>query len=377
MKTKNKNLFSPSLWSDKDIAIKISKEIKNKAEMFFKKTGKKPSMMEVCGTHTMAIARSGIRQLIGDYVNLISGPGCPVCVTSQGDIDRIIEFSKFNDVIIATFGDMMKVKGSEGYDLNDIRIKGGDVRIVYSPMDCLELARENRGKNIVFVGVGFETTAPTIAAAVKKAYEDKINNFFVAPLFKLVPPALRFLLDSKISKIDGFILPGHVSVIIGSKAYDFLKEEYKIQSVIAGFEPLDILRAADMILSYLIEGKEVFGVEYERAVKSEGNRVALDIMNEVFKVSDAYWRAIGVIKKSGYSFSDKFEKFDAFKKYGISYREKAEPKGCLCGRILLGLSKPSDCPLFGKKCVPEDAIGPCMVSSEGACAAWYKYGVKK
>ncbi|MEW6013466.1 MAG: hydrogenase formation protein HypD [Elusimicrobiota bacterium] len=377
MKTKNKNLFSQSIWSDKDIAIKISKEIKNKAEIFFKKTGQKPSMMEVCGTHTMAIAKSGIRQLIGDYVNLISGPGCPVCVTSQGDIDRIIEFYRFNDVIIATFGDMIKVKGSDGYDLNDIRIKGGDVRIVYSAMDCLELTRENPNKNIIFVGVGFETTAPTIAAAVKKAYEDKINNFFVAPLFKLVPPALRFLLDAKISKIDGFILPGHVSVIIGSKAYDFLKEEYKIPSVIAGFEPLDILRAVDMILSYLIEGKEVFGVEYERAVKSEGNKVALDIMKEVFKVSDAYWRAIGVIKKSGYSFSDKFERFDAFKKYGISYREKLEPKGCLCGRILLGLSKPNDCPLFGKKCVPEDAIGPCMVSSEGACAAWYKYGVKK
>lgn len=373
----DKNLFSSKIWSDKKLAIEISEKIREKSKIFKNNNLRLPNLMEVCGTHTMAIAKSGIRGLIGDCVNLISGPGCPVCVTSQGDIDRILEFSKFNDVIITTFGDMIRVKGSYGYDLNEIRIRGGDVRVVYSAYDCLEIARKNPDKNIVFIGVGFETTAPTIAATVKMAMENKINNFYVAPLFKLVPPALKFLIESKVARIDGFILPGHVSVIIGAKAYKFLDKEYKIPSVIAGFEPIDILRCIDVIIDFLNTKKNYFDVEYKRAVKDEGNTVAINLMNEVFSVCDSYWRAIGVIKNSGYCFSKKYESFDAFKKYKISYVEKDEPKGCLCGKVLLGISKPTDCKLFGKRCKPEDAVGPCMVSSEGACAAWYKYGVKK
>ncbi len=373
----SKNYFDSTIWADPLIAEKIVDSIKNKSERIYKRDGKRVSMMEVCGTHTMAIAKSGIRALIGDYVNLISGPGCPVCVTSQGDIDRIIEFSKFKDVIITTFGDMIKVKGSSGKDLSEIRVSGGDVRVVYSPLDAVKIAEETPDKNIVFVGVGFETTAPTVAAAVKTAKKNNVNNFFVAPLFKLVPPALDFLLSSKLCEIDAFILPGHVSVIIGKNAYDFIEKKYQIPSVISGFEPLDILRTVDLILEAVFDRTDFIGLEYSRAVSDEGNRVAIDILAEVFAPSDAYWRAVGVIKKSGYVFSKDYEKFDAFKKYGIKYVEKPEPKGCACGRILLGMAKPSECSLFGKLCTPENAVGPCMVSSEGACAAWYRYGVKK
>jgi hydrogenase expression/formation protein HypD len=373
----SRNYFSTDIWSDSKISQKVVKNIKIKSKKFYSIYKRLPYIMEVCGTHTVSIARSGIRNLIGDCINLISGPGCPVCVTSQGDIDRVLKFSEHKNVIIATFGDMVKVKGSQGYDLNSLRIKGIDVRIVYSPMDCIDIALSNPDKDLIFIGVGFETTAPSVAATVKFARKNKIKNFLVAPLFKLVPPALKFLLDTKISKIDAFILPGHVSVIIGSNAYEFLWKDYKIVSVISGFEPLDILVSIDMILKHLLEKDKFFDVEYVRAVKEEGNRVAIDIMNEVFKTCDSYWRAVGVIKDSGYKFSQDYLDFDAFERYNIEYVESMEPCGCLCGKILLGLKRPIDCPLFGKKCTPTDAVGPCMVSSEGACASWYKYGIRK
>ena len=375
--TMSKNYFSSTFWNDKKISDSIIKKIKLKSKRFHSIYKRLPNIMEVCGTHTISIAKSGIRNLVSDYVNLISGPGCPVCVTSQGDIDRVLSFSDFSNVIIVTFGDMMKVKGSKGYDFSFLRINGIDVRVIYSVMDAIEIALKNSNKDIIFVGVGFETTAPTVAAALKYAKENNINNFLVAPLFKLVPPALRFLLETKISKIDAFILPGHVSVIIGSDAYEFLARDYNIVSVISGFEPLDILRSIDIILENLIEKRNSVEVEYARAVTKSGNKIALDIMNEVFEISDSYWRAVGIIKGSGYTLSKNYKRFNAFEKYSVKYYEASEPKGCLCGKILLGLSKPIDCLLFGKKCTPDDAVGPCMVSSEGACSAWYKYGVKK
>lgn len=374
---KENNYFSSYYWSNPEISEKILNNIKDLSGKIIKKTGKKPGIMEVCGTHTMAIAYSGIRSMIGDYVDLTSGPGCPVCVTSGGDIDRILEFARFKNVIITSFGDMLKVKGSKGFDLNHMRVKGSDVRIVYSPMDAVEIARKNPDKDVVFIGVGFETTAPTIAGAVKMAAQYNLNNFYVTPLFKLVPPALRFLLDSKYVNIDGFILPGHVSVIIGWQAYEFLDKEYKIPSVISGFEPLDILRSVELLLDKIYASDSSVNVEYTRAVTKEGNVVARKLLEEVFNVSDAYWRAVGVIKKSGYSFARKYDRFDAFKKFKIKYAEAKEPAGCLCGKILLGIAKPTQCPHFGTKCTPENAVGPCMVSSEGACAAWYKYGVEK
>ncbi|MCX7905365.1 MAG: hydrogenase formation protein HypD, partial [Elusimicrobiales bacterium] len=369
-------IFSSSVWSNPKIAIEIVKSIKQKAVIFKRKYLRNVYIMEVCGTHTMSIAKSGIRDALYEYVNLISGPGCPVCVTSQGEIDSIIELGEKNDVIITTFGDMMKVKGTLGKSLSSLRLLNKDVRVVYSAMDAINIACENPSKEVVFVGVGFETTAPTIAASVKYAFENGVRNFSIVPFFKLVPPALKYLVDFKIGVIDGFILPGHVSVIIGAKSYDFLRE-YNIPSVISGFEPLDILRSIDILLEKKINNQNEIINEYSRAVNYEGNKNALKVMEEVFSVVDSRWRAVGVIKYSGYDFTKKYVYFNALKKFNVKIKDSLEPKDCLCGMILLGLKKPSDCPLFGKRCRPEDAVGPCMVSSEGACAAWYKYGVKR
>jgi len=369
----NKNYFDNFLWNDRELSHKIFNEI----NFFSNNINRKINIMEVCGTHTMTIASSGIRDILPDNINLISGPGCPVCVTSAGDIDRILKLAQEKNVIIATFGDMVKVKGSQGFDLNKVRAFGGEVKVVYSPLDALKIADENPSKKVVFIGVGFETTAPLIAYVVKIAYQKNIKNFFIVPLFKLVPPALKFLLDSKISKIDAFILPGHVSVIIGYKSYDFLIRKYKIPSVIAGFEPLDILRAISLILKQLYENKPLVEVEYFRVVNKKGNETAISLLDEVFRKSDANWRAVGKIYLSGYSLSGKYLKFDAFREFHIPEKESVEVKGCLCGKIILGLAKPLQCRYFGKECTPSDAIGPCMVSSEGACAAWYKYGIKK
>lgn len=373
---KKSNPFSSYLWSDPKIVSEILFSIKRKAENFIKHNSRPIQIMEVCGTHTMAIAKSGIREELDGYVNLLSGPGCPVCVTAQGEIDALIKISNRNNLIITTFGDMLKVKGSNGVSLSQLKSRGVDVRIVYSSLDAVEIAKQNNDKYIVFVGVGFETTSPTIAASIKYAYDKNIKNFFVTPFFKLVPPALKYLLDFKIGLIDGFILPGHVSVIIGKKSYSFLND-YDITSVISGFEPLDILRSIDIIIEKRLKNENIVFCEYDRAVTDEGNPYANELIKEVFETVDAHWRGVGVISMSGFSFSKKYDSFDALKRFGVDIIHKPEPKGCLCGMILLGLKKPTDCSLFGKKCRPEDAVGPCMVSSEGACAAWYKYGIKK
>jgi len=369
------NYFSEKYWKDPTIANKILREI----FLLSKKIKKSINIMEVCGTHTMAIAASGIRDILPNNVNLISGPGCPVCVTSAGDIDRIISLSDISGdkLIITTFGDMLKVPGSERKSLSEAKVNGADVRVVYSPMDAVKIARDNPSKEVVFVGVGFETTAPLIALTVIESVNININNFSVTPLFKLVPPALRFLLDSKIAKIDAFLLPGHVSAVIGYEPYDFLVKEYNMPGTIAGFEPLDILRGVELLLRQIESGRPGLDVEYSRAVKKEGNKVALSVMKKVYGTYDAQWRAIGPIKNSGYTLSGTYEKYDAFKKFAIKERKVEEPAGCLCGKVLLGLVKPNACHHFAKGCTPQTPIGPCMVSSEGACAAWYKYGLKR
>lgn len=370
----NINYFEEKFWRNKELAHSMLCEIASLSQ----KINKSINIMEVCGTHTMSIAASGIRNILPKNINLISGPGCPVCVTSAGDIDRILKFPKINkNLIIATFGDMIKVPGSEKKTLSEAKAYGADVRIVYSPLDCLRIAVENSRKEIIFIGVGFETTAPLIAATVKEAHNKNIKNFSVAPLFKLVPPALRYLLDSKISKVDAFILPGHVSAIIGYRPYFFLSKEYFMPGTIVGFEPLDILRGIILILKQIIYKDPELKIEYSRAVSIGGNKTALKLMKDVYGTYDADWRAIGPIKDSGYEFSKKYEKFDAFKKFCVAPIKAKEPAGCLCGKILLGLSKPVECSHFGKSCNPQHAIGPCMVSAEGACAAWYKYGIKK
>ncbi|MEA3306647.1 MAG: hydrogenase formation protein HypD [Elusimicrobiota bacterium] len=356
--TQLKNTFSSPKWSDSLMASNAFKEMKKLVVQIYKETGETINFMEVCGTHTMAIAASGMRKFFPKELKMLSGPGCPVCVTSQGDIDRILEIAAIKDVIITTFGDMMKVKGSSGKDLHSMRQEGADIRVLYSPLDALTIAKENKDKKIVFIGVGFETTAPIIAQTVFHAHTRKINNFFITPLFKLVPPALKAVLPKGGHKISGFILPGHVSVIIGAKAYDFIG-------------------GINMLLLQILDKAPKVETEYFRAVKMNGNKSAQAIMKKVLKIAAAEWRAIGSIDNSGLILSDGFKRFDAFSHFKIKHYFSKEPKGCICGKIIMGQALPGDCPFFGNKCTPADAIGPCMVSSEGACAAWFKYGGQK
>ncbi|MCS7259082.1 MAG: hydrogenase formation protein HypD [candidate division WOR-3 bacterium] len=326
--------------------------------------------MEVCGTHTNVISASGIRRLVGNTVKLISGPGCPVCVTAQKDIDWIIALAQKSDVVITTFGDLMRVPGTES-NLEQEKACGADIKIVYSPMDALMLAQKT-DKNVVFIGVGFETTAPTIAITLIKAKKQRIKNFYLLPLLKLIPPALRKIAQDPRLKIDGFILPGHVSTIIGSKPYEFLVKEYLKPCVITGFEPPDILEALDNLYQQVKSKKYYVAIQYKRCVEVHGNLIAQNLMNEVFVPTDAEWRGLGIIPNSGLKLAKNYENFDVRQYYQITI---PEPKRnfCRCGDVLLGLIVPSECSLFGKKCNPTHPVGPCMVSSEGACAAYYKY----
>jgi hydrogenase expression/formation protein HypD len=326
------------------------------------------NLMEVCGTHTMAIARSGIRSMVPENVRLLSGPGCPVCVTPQETIDYIIALGRHEDVTITTFGDMVRVPGTES-TLEHVAPK-----IVYSPLDALTAAQESRDKNVVFVGVGFETTSPTVAATVVRAHEQGISNFFVVPAFKLIPPALDFIVRSPKINVHGFLLPGHVSTIIGSEPYQFLAQQYKLPGCVTGFEPIDILQGILSLVQRIAHGTPQIDIEYSKVVKPEGNKKALEILYDVFHVADARWRGIGLIEKSGLAFNKEYERFDATRRFAVKVPKPVEPKGCICGKVLLGLNFPFDCKLFGTQCTPLTPVGPCMVSSEGACAAYYKYG---
>ena len=329
-------------------------------------------LMEVCGTHTMSIFRSGIRGLLPDTISLLSGPGCPVCVTAQNEIDSFIALSEFDDVIITTFGDLMKVPGT-GSSLEKERAKGRDIRIVYSTFDALEVARKNPQKKVVFLGVGFETTAPTIAASILTAKEMRLDNYFVFCAHKLLPPALVILMEAKETKINGFILPGHVSVIIGIKAYIPFFEQYKTPCVVAGFEPADILQAILMLVKQIENGDPELVNGYQRAVTLNGNQKAQKIMQDVFETADAKWRGIGTIPKSGLKIRKEFATCDAEKIFEINITDSIDPKGCACGEILTGIKIPPECLLYKKVCTPMEPVGPCMVSSEGTCAAYYRY----
>ncbi len=366
--------FSSPLWRDKALASAAMGEMRKLSRAAALKIGGTVNFMEVCGTHTMAIAASGMRKLFPKELRMLSGPGCPVCVTSQGDIDRVLALASLPGVIITTFGDMMKVKGSGGLDLNSMRERGADIRIVYSPLDAVTLAEANPGREVVFIGVGFETTAPVIAAAVARARKLGLKNFSSTAFFKLVPPALKMLLSDPENRIHGFMLPGHVSAIIGLAPYRFVAEKYKVPCVVTGFEPLDILAGINMLLRQVLSGEPRIEDEYFRVVHKDGNPAARKLMAEAFIVSAANWRAIGLLDGTGLAFSKAYAAFDAVKKFKVPYKDAPEPKGCLCGQILLGKVQPPDCRLFGKACTPSSAVGPCMVSSEGACAAWFKYG---
>lgn len=333
------------------------------------------AIMEVCGTHTMAIARFGIRSLLPPQVRLISGPGCPVCVTSQTDIDRMVAVSRLPEVVFCTFGDMVRVPGSKG-SLAQARAGGADVRVVYSCLDAVDLAAGLPGKKIVFAGVGFETTSPTAAAAVLEAERRGLENFLVYPAFKLVPPALELVLSSPMVRIDGFLLPGHVSSIIGRRAYGFVASKHGRPGVIAGFEPLDILGAIALILE-MTTGLTPPGIrnEYARGVPEEGNPEALRILGKVFEPDDSEWRAIGRVPDSGLAFRKEYRRFDASAAFDPGRDAAPEPQGCRCGEVMMGAVQPDECGHFGKACTPERPVGPCMVSSEGACAAWHRYGL--
>ncbi len=334
---------------------------------------KEVSIMEICGTHTHSISKYGIRDALPRNIRLISGPGCPVCVTSASDINRIIEFSRSrNDSIVATFGDMMRVPGSHS-SLQDEKARGGDIRVVYSPTNSLDMARANPNKEVVLYAVGFETTAPAVAATILAAKEEGIKNLSVLSLHKLTPPAMRALLDSGEVKIDGFIAPGHVTAIIGAHSYEFLSKDYNSPCVVAGFEPLDALFGIYMLVKQLEEGRCEIEIQYKRVVRWDGNRKAQEVLSEVFEPSDSLWRGIGNIPKSGLAIKDAFASYDAERKFTIPAGEDAEPRGCRCGLVLKGIVTPDECPLFGNACTTETPVGPCMVSSEGTCAAFYKY----
>lgn len=335
-------------------------------------SSKKINIMEVCGTHTMAIFRYGIRDVLPSNVNLISGPGCPVCVTPQSYIDTAITLSQNKDVIIATFGDMMRVPGKKG-SLSTQKAEGADVRVVYSPMDCLTMASQNPSKKIVFLSVGFETTAPMTAVTAIEAKKNDLKNLFFFTAHKIVPPVMEALVQDKELKIDGFLLPGHVCAIIGTKPFEFLSEGYNIPGVVTGFEPLDILQGLDTLLSLISKKDHRIENEYKRIVKTQGNPIALEYLDKAFDIVDSSWRGLGRIPKSGLEFNNEYEDFDALKHFKIDYEEYDGSPGCKCGEILKGKIKPTDCPLFKKLCTPENPVGSCMVSSEGTCAAYYRY----
>jgi len=341
-----------------------------------KKAGRPLTLMEVCGTHTMAICRHGIPSLLPPSVRLVSGPGCPVCVTSQGQVDQIIELARRPDVTIATFGDMVRVPGTSS-SLERERARGADVRVVYSPHNAVALAEALPSRQVVFIGIGFETTQPTIAAALTEARKRNLRNFTVLPAGKTIPPALTALLDASDLQLDGLICPGHVSVIIGSDAYKPFAQRYRLPCAVAGFEPLEILNALVALVRQAAEGRAEVENVYGVWVRPEGNRRAQEMVETVFVPGPARWRGLGVIEGSGLLLRDDWMDYDATQRFSIKEKDTPEPSGCQCGDVLRARVRPFDCPLFGQVCTPENPVGPCMVSTEGSCAAAYRYGGAK
>jgi hydrogenase expression/formation protein HypD len=337
--------------------------------------GRQINIMEVCGTHTVSIFRSGIRSILPGRIKLLSGPGCPVCVTDQSYIDAVLALAQHDDCLIATYGDMIRVPG-EGGSL-ETKQPNNNVKVVLSSEDALQLAKDNPEKEIIFVAVGFETTAPATAVAVKEAEAKGIDNFCILSGHKLVVPAMRALVSEKNHKIDGFLCPGHVSVIIGFGAFAEIVDDFGRPCVVAGFEPMQIIEGLGEICRQLIKGKAELKSIYSAVVTKEGNTTAQKIIAECFEPADGYWRGLGKIKKSTLKLKDKYSRFDAFKRFNITETASEERKGCRCGEVLCGLIEPQECKLFAKSCTPQTPVGPCMVSSEGACAAWFKYGRKK
>jgi len=335
--------------------------------------GRTVRLMEFCGTHTMAIARSGLRGLLRGAVDLVSGPGCPVCVTADWEIDRMLAYCTVPGAIVATYGDLLRVPGSRG-SLARSRAEGADVRVVYSALDAVQMARENPDRPVIFLGVGFETTAPAAALAVKTAREEGLRNFCVHSAHKRTPPAMRALLAEGGLRLDGILCPGHVSTVLGSDAFAFLPAEYGVPAAVAGFEPLDILMAVDHLADAALGRRPAdLWNGYTRWVRPEGNRRAQALLDEVFRPCDARWRGLGQLPESGLRLREAFAPFDAEVRFPAEVDEPHGRPGCRCGDVLRGALSPAGCPLFGRACTPERPVGPCMVSGEGACAAWYRY----
>jgi len=330
-------------------------------------------LMEVCGGHTMAIHRFGLHSLLPSNIQLISGPGCPVCVSGQHFIDTAMAYSKLPGVIITTYGDLIRVPGSYT-SLEKERANGSNIRIVYSVLESLEIAKNNLEKKVVFLGIGFETTAPATAAAILQAKQENIINFFVLSAHKVMPPVMKALVEEGV-KIDGFIAPGHVSAITGTALFDDLASVCGLGVVVSGFEPVDMMQAILMLVIQIESGKQRVEVQYQRVVHPEGNKTAQRMLEEVFELRDDQWRGLGMIPKSGLKIREELKDFDAALQFDVEVPASTEPKGCICGQILRGLKTPVDCPLFGKKCTPSDPVGACMVSGEGTCATYYKYRV--
>jgi len=332
-------------------------------------------LMEVCGTHTMAIAKSGIKSMLPENVKLLSGPGCPVCVTPTQVIDAVLELSMNDRVTVCSYGDMLRVPGSRpGDNLSRRKAMGADVRVVYSPVDAVDYAAENPDRQVVFLGVGFETTAPGTAAAVLTARERGIKNFSVWSMLKTVEPALRRLMELEGFNIQGFICPGHVGTVIGERGFEFLPRDFGMPAAIAGFEPDEILLAIYSLLSQLEKKQPKVDNCYKRAVSKEGNSLAMSCLMSCLELREDSWRGLGKIPASGLGFREEYAEYDAERRFKITYGEE-KPSACRCGQVITGMIAPADCPMFGRSCTPEDPVGPCMVSSEGACAAAYKYQV--
>jgi hydrogenase expression/formation protein HypD len=336
-------------------------------------------LMEFCGGHTHAVLKYGLRQLLPPAVRLLSGPGCPVCVTASSDVDRAIALAHLPGVVMSTFGDMMRVPGSSvgkasGRSLQDAKAQGADVRMVYSTLDALSISRGNPDREVIFLAIGFETTAPTVAAAVLQAQAEGLENFSVLSLHKLTPPATKAILDAGEVQLSGIIGPGHVTTIIGSNAWEFLPHDYGISCSIAGFEPVDILQAIYFLVDSIEKNTPAVRNAYRRSVQAKGNRVAQRMMRKVFEVKAAEWRGLGNVPSSGLALRKEYATFDASRRFAVEVGPSAEPKGCRCGEVLRGVTEPFECPLFARVCSPEHPIGPCMVSSEGACAAHMQYG---
>ncbi len=332
------------------------------------------SLMEVCGTHTMAIAKSGLRSSLPANIKLLSGPGCPVCVTPSGVIDEILSLAMRDNVIIATYGDMIKVPGSvHGKSLALSRALGARVEVVYSPLDAVSLAESNPGDEVVFLGAGFETTAPGTAAAIGAAKDGNVKNFSVLSMLKTVEPALRALIAQDDFAVSGFLCPGHVATVIGANAFSFLAEEYNIPCVVGGFEPKEILDAVHRLLLQIKSSEARLENAYPNAVRAEGNPIARKIMKKYLIPRTDVWRGLGEIPESGLGIREEYEEFDAERKFEITYKNTEDTGACRCGDVICGRISPQECPMFGKVCMPENPVGPCMVSGEGACAAMYKY----